>query len=104
MNNELITSVLLDEQIELTLDELCRACNRHTEWVIELVGEGILDPIGEDQPQWRFSGHGLRKALVARRLERDLGLNLPGVALTLDLMDEVERLRVRVNRLERNKS
>jgi chaperone modulatory protein CbpM len=34
------------------------------------------------------------------RLQRDLDINLAGVALALDLMDEIESLRAAVSRLE----
>ena len=33
------------------------------------------------------------------RLESDLGVNLAGVALALDLLAEIERLSIRVHRL-----
>jgi chaperone modulatory protein CbpM len=36
----------------------------------------------------------------AVRLQRDLELNLPGTALALELIDEIEQLRCRVRRLE----
>lgn len=100
MNNKLITGVVLDQQVEFSLSEICHICNCHAEWVIELVAEGILDPIGDDQTQWRFSGSGLRKAHTAMRLERDLGLNLEGVALALDLMEQIEELKERLYRHE----
>jgi chaperone modulatory protein CbpM len=35
----------------------------------------------------------LRRARTALRLQRDLEINLPGVALALELMEELERLR-----------
>jgi chaperone modulatory protein CbpM len=35
----------------------------------------------------------------ALRLERDLGVNLAGAALALDLLDELNRLRARQRRL-----
>jgi chaperone modulatory protein CbpM len=35
----------------------------------------------------------LRRARIAVRLERDLELNLAGVALALDLLEELEQLR-----------
>ncbi len=41
--------------------------------------------------EWRFSGAALRRARLALRLERDLELNLAGVALALELMEELER-------------
>ena len=36
----------------------------------------------------------------AHRLQRDLGLNLAGVALALELLDEIEALRSRISALE----
>lgn len=100
MNSKLVTGVVLDQQVEFSLSEICHVCDRHAEWVIELVAEGILDPIGDDQTQWRFSGPSLRKAHTAMRLERDLGLNLEGVALALDLMEQIEELKERLYRHE----
>jgi chaperone modulatory protein CbpM len=35
----------------------------------------------------------LRRARLAVRLERDLEVNLAGVALALDLLEEIDRLR-----------
>jgi chaperone modulatory protein CbpM len=36
------------------------------------------------------------------RLQRDLGINLAGVALAIDLLDEIEDLRAQLCRLQRN--
>ena len=100
MQDNVITGSLLDEQIELSMSEICRVCNRHAVWIIELVEEGVLDPIGSEPNQWRFSGSSLQKAHTAMRLERDLGLNLAGIALVLDLLDELGSLRERLYRFE----
>ncbi|MDX2507803.1 MAG: chaperone modulator CbpM [Gammaproteobacteria bacterium] len=89
--------LVLDNDHSLTLSELSRACSMHAEWVLELVDEGILEPMGSDMVHWRFSGHNLRRALVVRRLQQDLGVNLSGAALALELMEEVETLRARLN-------
>jgi len=43
----------------------------------------------------------VRRARRAIRLSRDLDVNLPGVGLALELLDELEDLRVRVRALER---
>ncbi len=100
MQEKIIQAEIVDERVEMTLHDMCRVCNRHTEWVVELVNEGVLDPMGKDQERWRFSGPSLQKAHTAMRLERDLGLNLAGIALALDLIDELEELRQRLYRLE----
>ena len=89
----ILTGQVLDDTIELTLIEITEACSLSTEQIVELVKEGVLDPIGEEPMDWRFRGTSLTKARVAMRLQKDLGLNLAGVALALDLLDEIESLR-----------
>ena len=42
---------------------------------------------------WHFRGDTLPRARRALRLQRDLEINLAGVALAMDLMDEIDRLR-----------
>jgi chaperone modulatory protein CbpM len=93
---QILTGLNLDEEESLTLAELSRACAMHAEWVIELVEEGVLEPAGRGLTNWRFSGATLRRARIAARLQRDLGINLAGVALSLDLLDEIEMMRKRL--------
>jgi chaperone modulatory protein CbpM len=85
--------VLLDETVQFTLAELCSSCEVTQEYVIEIVAEGIVEPLGGAPDQWRFSGVALTRVQRVLRLQRDFGVNLPGAALALDLLEEVERLR-----------
>jgi chaperone modulatory protein CbpM len=85
--------VLLDETVQFTLAELCSSCEVTQEYVIEIVAEGIVEPLGGAPEQWRFSGVALTRVQRVLRLQRDFGVNLPGAALALDLLEEVERLR-----------
>lgn len=100
MKQKTLTGILLDERAELSLSELSWACSSSTEWIIELVDEGVLDPIGHEQAHWRFSGTSLPKARTATRLQTDLKINLAGVALALDLMEEIDTMRERLRRLD----
>ena len=95
-----LTGQVLDDTIELTLIEITEACSLSTEQIGELVEEGVLEPIGEEPTNWRFRGTCLNKARVAMRLQKDLGLNLAGVALALDLLSEIETLRSRLRLVE----
>jgi chaperone modulatory protein CbpM len=95
----LLTGAILEEESELTLGEICMACEVHAERIIELVEEGVLEPAGRDTAHWRFAGGSLHRARIACRLQQDLGVNTAGAALILDLMDELERLRAQLNRL-----
>jgi len=105
MDNIILNGVLLDEQAELSLNDLCHACSCPAEWIIELVKEGALEPldlkpIKHQQTLWRFSGYSLKRARIAMRLQRDLDINLSGIALALDLLDEIETLGARLHRIE----
>lgn len=91
-----LSGIILEELTELTLAELCQACAVHSESIVELVDEGVLAPLGREPHRWRFSGIHMRRATVALRLQRDLGVNLAGAALALQLLDEVEALRARL--------
>jgi len=100
MNEKTLNGTLLDEYTELSLNDLRHACSQREEWVIELVEEGVLEPTGSDYKQWRFSATSLHRARAAMRLQRDLGINLAGIAVALDLLDEVETLRARLRRFD----
>ena len=91
-----LSGIILEELTELTLAEVCRACTVNVDCIVELVEEGVITPIGREPHRWRFSGTHMRRATVALRLQRDLGVNLAGAALALQLMDEVEALRARL--------
>ena len=95
MKNELlvISGTVLDESIRFTLVELCRYAKTSPERVIEMVDEGILDPEGSSVHTWIFDTKALKRLQIAIRLQQDLGVNLPGSALALDLLEEMERLR-----------
>lgn len=95
-----ITGFILEEQTELSLDDLCRACAADADRIIELVNEGVLVPLGGKPDYWRFTGVHLHRARVALRLESDLGVNLAGAALALELLDELGTLRARLGRME----
>ena len=94
-----LTTLILEDQSELTLADICRACAIDDVVIIEMVDEGVLTPAGESPTQWRFSGLHLQHAKVAVRLQRDLGVNLQGAALALQLLEEMEQLRARLRGL-----
>ena len=90
------TGIVPEEPTELTLAEICRACAVQTEFIVELVDEGVLAPVGQEPQRWRFTYAHLRRARVASRLQRDLGVNLAGAALALQLLEEIEALQARL--------
>lgn len=97
---QLLSGDIFEEDIELSLAELCRACRLPAERVFELVQEGVIEPVGRDPACWRFQAISVRRVRCAQRLEQDLGVNMAGAALAIDLLEELELLRVRLRRLE----
>lgn len=97
---ELITGEIVEERKDLSLADLCRACRLSAERVLELVDEGVIEPAGRDPNRWRFHGVSVRRVRCVQRLEQDLGVNVAGAALVLDLLEEIESLRARLSRME----
>ena len=99
--HEFLTGEIIDDDLELSLDDLCRACQLPAERVFELVEHGVIEPVGpEPEPGlWRFRAISLRRVRSVQRLEQDLGVNIAGAALALDLLAELEVLRTRLARL-----
>ena len=97
---KLLRGDLLDEDVEMTLAQLCQACELSEAQIIELVEQGVIDPLGQEPAEWRFVSVSLRRIRITRNLQRDLGVNAPGAALALELLEEIEELRARLRHLE----
>jgi chaperone modulatory protein CbpM len=96
----LLSGDLVEEDMEMSLAQLCRVCELSEEQIVELVEEGVIVPRGNEPSSWRFHGVSLRRVRFTRNLRRDLGVNTPGAALALDLLEELETLRARLRRFE----
>ena len=95
-----ITGFILEEQTQLSLADVCRACAAQADRIVELVDEGVLAPAGGTPDYWVFTGVHLHRARVALRLQDHLGVNLAGAALALELLDELQELRGRLQAQE----
>jgi chaperone modulatory protein CbpM len=90
---------ILEEQTELTLDDLCHACDIDAQRIVDLVDIGVLEPEGREPARWQFRGASLHRARTALRLQHDFDIDLAGAALALQLLDEIESLRARLRAL-----
>ncbi len=89
---------IFDDTTEITIVELCEVCSIEITLVDDLVDEGILEPVGGAREKRRFRYSSVRRARTVVHLQRDLGLNLAGAALALDLLDRIESLRSQLRR------
>jgi chaperone modulatory protein CbpM len=88
-----LSGTIFEETALLTVKDLSRMCAVDERHIVEYVKEGVLHVVQIDTTEWHFTGAALRRARLALRLERDLELNLAGVALALELMEELQNLR-----------
>jgi chaperone modulatory protein CbpM len=95
MNQENLYTVL-DDSTTLGIAEICTICRVDTEMVNEMVNEGLLIPEGTSPETWRFNALAVKRIQVTLRLQNDLRVNLPGAALALDLLEELDELRSRL--------
>ena len=88
-----IEGSIVEHDVHMTMVELAQATQTPEDLIMAWVSEGVLSPAGASPEDWRFSGNSLRRAKTAARLMHDLELNLPGVALALNLLEELDQLR-----------
>jgi chaperone modulatory protein CbpM len=96
-NSEPLRGQLIDEETLITVDELCRHCMVEVTEVVTFVKEGILDPAddlasAERADSWQFHISSVKRVRTVVHLQRDLGVNLAGAALALELLDRIAEL------------
>jgi chaperone modulatory protein CbpM len=95
-NEKTQTGELYDDGSEITVIELCRVCAVDAQLVDELIAEGILEPISSSAGTTVLPYSSIRRTRTVIRMQRDLGVNLPGAAVALDLIERIHVLRARI--------
>ena len=95
-NNEthILSGQVVEEELVLTLEELSCACAEERGRIVELIEHGLLEARAHGGE--RFGGDALRRARVAVRLQRDLGVNAAGAVLVIELLERIEALEQRL--------
>jgi chaperone modulatory protein CbpM len=88
-------------QPPLNLEDFIQATELSTTTIIEIIEQGIIEPEGQDQEHWRFDTRMIVVTKKALRLHQDLQLDWAGIALALQLIDEMEQLRAENQHLQR---
>lgn len=101
-STELIIIADYSQDTLLTIEELAEICGITPEQISELISYAILHPQGKAQMEWRFDSMQIKRAQKAVRLQRDLEVNVAGIALVLDLMDELDMLRNRLRMMDKH--
>jgi chaperone modulatory protein CbpM len=94
----------LDTWVTCSFNELCQRNNLDTDFVLQCVEVGIADPQGNSPVEWSFTSSAAVRIQKAYRLQRDLEIDLNGLAVVLDLLDEVESLQEELGSLRKRLS
>jgi chaperone modulatory protein CbpM len=95
ISDEFNPTDVIDEHYSFDLKHFADACGQSPEWVLQLLEYDILDTRPEERIH-QFFGDDVSRARRAYRLQRDFDASFSAVAMMLDLIDEVQRLRKQV--------
>jgi chaperone modulatory protein CbpM len=91
-NNNLLAQDC-EEWFSLSLYEVTCSIGVDEGIIIEIINEGIVSVQQDEQNNWQFDSHALKRIRTVLRLQHDLGVNLPGAGLALELLDEIDNLK-----------
>lgn len=79
--------------VQLDMRTLCQEADITADCVIEIVEHGIVEPSGRTPEEWVFDDRAPLTLKRAVKLHDQLALEWEGVALALELLEEVQQLR-----------
>ena len=88
----------ITEEQSITFIEICQKCNLKEEELQEMLEHGLF----EDNGTKTVNLTTLKRIESAYRLQADLGVNIPGAALALELLDELQLLRSELDFLRKH--
>lgn len=100
VKKEIIIIADYTQETSLSLEELCEICGISSDIIYTFIDYEIVKPKGDVPDEWEFDLSHLQRVKTALRLKRDLEVNLPGIAIVLDLLDEMEDMQARLDFFE----
>ncbi len=77
------------EREELTLEALASSAGLHPAHVERFVEFGLLEPVEVAGTEMIFETSAILRLRMIERLRREIGINLNGIAVILDLLDRL---------------
>jgi len=81
--------------------EACRLCRIELEVVMELADLGLVSPRGDVPLDWQVPAGALPRLALAGRLIQDLGVNVSGAVLAIELLERQRSLQRQIELLQR---
>ena len=99
--NNVLDARLLGEGDWIAVTDVCQLCLIDMTAIVELVELGVVDSRGPSPTEWLLPAASLPRLRVAGRLMRDLGVNVTGAALAVELLEARGNLERQIRQLER---
>ncbi len=86
------TGILMDEGTKISFVDICQKCNISEQILLEMIEHGLLHHEVHYSKKIHVDPKTFLRIQSASRLHQDLGINIPGVVLALELLDELEKI------------
>lgn len=83
----------MNSNVFYTTKAVCASHRLTKETIAEMVSWGIAEPVGNKPEKWLFSQLDYDRIGCAIRFSEELDINIPGAALALELLDELDNIR-----------
>lgn len=100
--NNILIGVLIEDSETISYTEVCHKYNIPKELLTEMMEYGLFSNQSAQIEQLKLNPKELKRIESAFRLHRDLGINLPGVVLAIELLEKIEHLDEELNILHRH--
>ena len=84
---------MLNDNVFYTTKAVCNSYKLNQSTVGEMVSWGIAKPSGNKPEKWLFSHKDFERIGRASRFNKELEINIPGAALALQLLEDIQNLR-----------
>lgn len=92
-NETINTAVVIQETTTFTVTEICQRCNLPYAFLKQMVEHGMFESQLDLEENFALDLVQVNRIESAFHLHNDLEINMPGIALVLELRDEIDHLQ-----------
>ncbi len=101
MNDKRKGAADCEQWFYLSMTEITGSFGVDTQTITEIIDEGIITAKKDEDDQWQFDSEAIRRIRTVLRLNRDLGVNIAGAGLALELIKQIEQLENYLNQINK---
>ncbi len=98
---QVLEAHVLGEGDWIAASEICELCRLDLEALLELAALGVMSSRERSPGEWQVAATALPRLRLVGRLMRDLGVNVSGAALAVELLETQRELEKRLSHLQR---